>query len=167
MRRRLFLESATAAGLSSRFTFAAGTTIAVVQHPQDTIAAAAPAKWALRHLEEVLTRKGAAVKRYERPEAANGADLVLLAGPGAMPGSTMSAARAEALSLAPAAGSKQPTIYASGHDARGLVYALLELADLVDHAAAPLDALTRLNTAAEQPANGPQCDAAVRQRPGG
>ena len=161
MRRRQFLGSAAAAGLSSRWTFAAGTTIALVQDPQDSIAASAAAKWAVRHLENVLVGKGAAVKRYDRAEAATGADLVVFAGSRTLPSGTRSAARAEALALGAATAGKQPLISASGYDARGLVYALLELADRVEHAASPSEALTLSKQVTEQPA--PNLDITARK----
>ena len=59
----------------------------------------------------------------------------------------------ECLALTPVKGAAHETILAAGSDTRGLVYALLELADRVRHAPEPMGALTGLRPVVERPAN--------------
>ena len=60
---------------------------------------------------------------------------------------------AESLALARGRIEQRPVLLASGSDARGLVYALLELADRVSFAANPLDELQSVRPVSEHPAN--------------
>ena len=59
----------------------------------------------------------------------------------------------EALALAPGRASGKPVLLACGHDAPGLTYALLDLADRVDNGADPIAALAIRKAVAERPAN--------------
>ena len=59
----------------------------------------------------------------------------------------------EALGLVPVKSEGEPLLLACGHDPRGLVYALLELADRVFHEAQPLAALNLPAPIVERPAN--------------
>jgi hypothetical protein len=59
----------------------------------------------------------------------------------------------ESLGLASGKASGRPVLLACGSDARGLVYAVLELADRVDHATEPSAALQVRRAIVEQPAN--------------
>src|SRR5439155_3355981 len=59
----------------------------------------------------------------------------------------------EALVLAWGELASRPVLLAGGSDARGLVYALLELADRVAHARTPLAGLDLPHPVSEQPAN--------------
>lgn len=60
---------------------------------------------------------------------------------------------AESLALVQGKGAEPTTILACGMDTRGIVYAILELADRVTHAENPFDALTIPQPIVEQPAN--------------
>lgn len=64
---------------------------------------------------------------------------------------------AESLALVPAQPANQPLLLACGRDTRGLVYALLELADRVAHAADSSAALSLAEPIAEQPAVAVRC----------
>jgi len=59
----------------------------------------------------------------------------------------------ESLGLVPGEFSGRPILLACGGDVRGLVYAILELADRVDHASEALTALKVQQAVVEQPAN--------------
>jgi hypothetical protein len=59
----------------------------------------------------------------------------------------------EALGLVPIKTSGKPVLLACGHDERGLVYAMLELADRVRHGTQPLVSLNLPKPVVEQPAN--------------
>src|SRR5262249_24611399 len=60
---------------------------------------------------------------------------------------------AESLVMARGRGEGRSVMVAGGNDARGLVYALLELADQVDHARHPIEVITAERQVVEQPAN--------------
>ena len=59
----------------------------------------------------------------------------------------------ESLGLVPGELAGRSVLLACGSDAPGLVYAILELADRVDHASEPLAALQVQQAIVEQPAN--------------
>jgi hypothetical protein len=108
--------------------------VALVADPADPAVSAAPAQWAASELARALTAAGLTVRCYERPQQVRAGEFaVVISG---MPGA------AESLSLTPTANG----LAARGADPRGLVYALLELADRAPHLklAAPI---------AERPAN--------------
>ncbi len=132
--RRGFLKSAcAAAGLGA----AAGRGVSIVD------ASAAPARWAVKELEQALAARGVPVRVLSRLEEAPSGDLRIVAGAAGAP------AVPEALALLP----RRDALLASGGDPRGLIYALLELADRVGFAADPLKALDIRQPVVERPAN--------------
>lgn len=90
-------------------------TVSILVPPGDAVALSAPAAWASGELEKALTGAGAHVARTAAP----GARVIALKTDPALP--------AESFRLAPAADG----IAVSAGDARGFVYALLELAERV------------------------------------
>jgi len=89
------------------------------------------------------------VRRCEHVAQAPGGDLCIVA-----TGLNPQVARVpEALMLAPGKAGGRAALLAAGHDARGLVYALLDLADRVENAVDPLSALAITKAVVEQPAN--------------
>ena len=135
--------------------------IAIVVDAGDPIAGSAPAQWAMKELEQALISRGIAVQRYKRLAQAPASDLcVVVAGAAAAPArqlltaaGTSIPAAAEAQALVPVKNGGRQLLLACGRDARGLVYALLELADRVQNAAGPAAALTIPKPIVEQPAN--------------
>jgi hypothetical protein len=128
----------------------------------DRLAAAAPVDWAARRLHGVLTAKGAVVEFVEESDPT--ADLeVLIAG--GSPGSAgqsqgilasvglAAPAVAESFAIVPFGSDGRRRLLLAGHDERGLVYAILELADRVEHADDPIEALRFESPVAEQPRN--------------
>lgn len=93
-------------------------TVALVLDPSDPVASAAPARWAARELEQTLTDAGLTVRRREQARA--GEFSIVASG---MPGSP------ESLALL----TTETGLLARGADARGLAYALYELADSMRH----------------------------------
>ena len=150
----------------------AGATVVLVMSPDDCVAAALPVRWALGALRQALEGRGVAVTMAEAVDAAPAGSLpVMLAGL-EMPAAAAIADRAgvrpareaEALAILPGERNGRPVLVAAGHDARGLMYAALELADRVEHAVDPLRALKGAAPLVERPFNAVQGDrAAVRQ----
>ncbi len=165
--RRQFLKMAGLAGMSFPFVSLNDLDlitdpVAIVTGTGDPIAASAPAVWAAGELEQVLVTQGVTVKRYEKISDAGSAGLVIaVAGAGSgLAGSLLAVsgvkipAVPEALGLVPVRQDGKTILLAYGHDERGLVYALLELADRVRHSAKPVAALNVPQAVIEQPANG-------------
>src|SRR5579885_1487409 len=138
MNRREFLRQTTGAGLAGS---AAGLArgVSLVVDPDDPVASAAPARWAAGELRRALEEHGTAVRSRAALDQADPAESCVLAA-----GASSALAReilraagveapsgAEALALAPDRAAGRPVLLACGSDVRGLVYALLELADRV------------------------------------
>ena len=161
LNRRGFLKvlgTAVAAGVSATATFGESPpSIAIVVDPNDPVAAAAPAKWAIEQLTQALKFRGIPVTAVD----GEGMALRIFVGGAhnARAQEVLRAARVEvsvmteALGIVVVEGNPPRTLLACGHDARGLVYALTELADLVRNAADPLGALSAVETTIERPAN--------------
>jgi len=145
----------------------AQVSVAVVREAGDLVAGAPAVSWAIGQLRAALAAKGA---RVDVPGQDSAPD-VLGAGTGTfairVAGSRTTATQealagagtsipdeAESFCLVPAAGAgARPDLIAAAPDARGLSYAVLELADRVEHAADPLSALRLDEPVAGQPAN--------------
>ena len=140
---------------------AGGPQAVLVVSPDDRTAATPQVQWAIRELRQTLIDRGVAVRLVESVERAPAADLrILVAGheaPIATPilnASGVSAPKGpESLALVPSAHEGRPTLLACGHDPRGLMYAVLELADRIQHADRPLRALNLAKPTLEQPFN--------------
>ena len=136
--------------------------VSIVVDPSDTISGSVPSQWAVRELEESLTSRGVNVYRCDRLAQARSGDLNIV-----VAGSDSSLARQlfkdvginvpvvpEALGLIPVKSDDRQILVACGYDVRGLVYALLELADRVKYSDRPLDSLNFQAPLVECPANG-------------
>jgi hypothetical protein len=134
--------------------------VSMVVDPSDSTATAPPARWAARELQEALAARSIAVSLHERLDDA-GVDhpCILASGLGAQARGILKSAgvsaleEAEALGLASGKASGKSVHLACGSDVRGLVYALLELADRVRHAEDPVAALETRKPVIERPAN--------------
>ncbi len=163
--RRRFLRttsSAAALGIPAAHAFAADARrVSIIIDPGDAVASAKPSRWAADELEKSLKTRGVTVHRGERvSQAPSGALIVLAAGAASETAVRILRSRGEhipsapeALALAQGASNGEPVALACGSDAAGLVYALLELADRVQHDEDPLSALHIAKPVAEQPAN--------------
>jgi hypothetical protein len=160
MERRTFLKAAgAAAGLGNLpMVQAAGPTVALALDPADPIASAAPSKWAVQELLARLQARGVASRIIASPGQSLPGEICCMASgpafttPAVMPAAARPPAAAESFSVSNVTIAGHRVLLAAGRDPRGLVYALLELADRVDYETTPLAAfqLTRL---IEQPAN--------------
>lgn len=135
--------------------------ISIIVDPADPIAGTLPSKWALKELEESLTSRGINVFRCEKLSQTKAGDLYLvIAGlDSSLARKLLKASKAtipavpEALGLVPAKLSGKQVILACGYDQRGLIYALLELADRVHNSTQPLESLIIQKPVIERPAN--------------
>ena len=137
--RRDFLKgSVLALGASARAQ--GGRRVSIVIDPADAVATSPPARWAAGELTRALEEHGVAVTEVPAVAEARGFSVVAAGSMQDVPESVLVAAG-------------QQSVKASGSDARGLVYALLELADRVGHASDPIAALAIAKPVSEQPAN--------------
>ena len=134
--------------------------VSLIVDQNDAIANAQPAQWALGQLEEALEAQGVRATIYAQLEdAPDNHPCVVVSG------STNKLALAlldkqsltvpktpEALGLVEGVLGGRQLLLACGYDARGLVYALLELADRVNHGAHPREALHVPEPIIEKPA---------------
>ena len=161
-RRDFLRRTGLAGGALACGPLVGGTgTISLVVDPSDPVASAAPARWAARELEQALADAGLTVRRCERPEQARAGEFSIIASGIAAPVAAVALKRAgismpggpESLALLPAATTGGPALLACGADARGLVYALSELADRVRLGPDPDAALRLDQPVVEGPAN--------------
>ena len=135
--------------------------VAILRSPADDLAASGPVGWALEQLRQALDARGIRTDVVEQLSGAPADTLcIAAAGPAtSMVGDLLERAGTrvprspEALALVPGQVAGRDVLLATGSDVRGLVYALLELADIVACAADPLEALRTQQTVVETPAN--------------
>jgi hypothetical protein len=140
---------------------AQSTGVALVLDSADPLTQTAPAQWAAGELAAALRARGLEVQLYPNLSQVSPSQFCLLAG-GKDSASVQEILRDAALtlpdapeSLALARGKIQgrAVVLAAGSDERGLVYALLELADRISFAEKPLAALQAVKPSSERPAN--------------
>lgn len=135
--------------------------ICIVSDPNDAVASNISSQWAANELQVSLTLKRITVRRLERLADASNNDLCIL-----IAGTSSSAAKKlliesktvipdvkESLGLIRLKSEGKQVILATANDERGLVYALLELADRVNHSAQPLTSFNFSKPVVEKPAN--------------
>ena len=145
--RRRFVKSATVASVA-RFTGADPTGVTIVSPADDPVSASAPAQWAINELDQSFAARGIPVFRCQKIEQAKPQHLcIIAAGPAQQVPAT-----AESLALLHTVINNRRVLLASGRDVRGLVYALLELSDRVQHTDTPLNLLVE-KPIIESPAN--------------
>lgn len=135
--------------------------VSIIFAPDDSVAGSAPAVWAARELEHALTEQHVKTSRPESLSDAPAGDLcVIVAGSNAslardlmrQAGAAISSVP-ESLALVPGKAGSRNVILACGSDPRGLVYALLELADRVRCGTEPIAAIEIHEPLIEQPTN--------------
>ena len=136
-------------------------TVTIVVNPMDPVANAPAAQWAIGQLRASLAQRQVSVQVVPRiADAAAGARCLIAAGSDQpVVSDILGKAQwdrpqgAESLALAEAKAGGRSVLVACGYDPRGLVYALLELADRVRFAAHPVQALACPHPLSEKPAN--------------
>jgi hypothetical protein len=164
MDRRIFLkQTGLAAGVAatsklSLATLGAATQgVSIIIDPQDPIASAPSPSWAVRTLQEAFDARGIDAKVYPRlSEAPIGDRRIIIAGSAdATANQILSSAKismptaSEALALVTGNSGGHPALLATATDERGLVYAILDVADRVRYGSS-LDIKTPI---VEKPAN--------------
>ena len=135
--------------------------IAIVLDTDDAVVAGPPVQWAVGQLRDTLTKRGLLAQIYQSlDEIPPALECVLVAGQVShLARQILDAAKIslpgapEALALARGKIGKRSILLAAGSDARGLVYALLELADRVIFSTDPLAVLREVEPVSERPAN--------------
>src|SRR5215469_637030 len=162
--RRNFLQisglALGALGLSPPAGGARSELVSLVADPADPVASSPSCLWALREVSQALTQHGIKAGEFAslQPAPANSLCIVASASdrnPARDLLDTSAVAvfdEPESLVLAPFAKEQKHGILACG-DVRGLMYALLELADRIRHSDNPLRALEQRETTAERPFN--------------
>jgi hypothetical protein len=166
LNRREFIQAAGAIAAGSIVAASGAPTqrrrVSLVVDPSDPIAGDAPVQWAAQELTQSLAAYDITVQRYEHIAQASREDICVLAAGLKSPVAqkilketfTMAPEAPEALVLVNGGvGDNNRVLFAGGHDTRGLVYALLELADRVRNAADPLEGVVLHGKIMERPAN--------------
>ena len=162
--RRRFVKvvGISALGLSSLGKFNFKTKgVSLVIDTSDRTANSMPSQWATEELEKSLTSEGIDVIRCEQISKARNGDLIIVAAGSdsyiahqlLKDSKTEMPTLAEALGLVPVILEGKEILLACGYDVRGLVYALLELADRVQYSNQPLESLNILKPIVEKPSN--------------
>jgi hypothetical protein len=165
MKRRTFLQTAgAAAGFGMGFSPRASAQkppapVTIVLDLSDPVASSPPAKWAVTELFNRLQAHGALVRLVGSVAQAGRGEICLVVSgpaftaPAVIPAGARPPAAAESFSIANATVGGRRVIVAAGRDPRGIVYALLELADRADYEESPETALRIQPRIVEQPAN--------------
>ena len=136
--------------------------VAIVSDPGDKLSKQAPVRWAIEQLQDRLKAHGVSTQLYSmiNQVSPSAAACVVVAGRSSKPARAMLAAAGlsvpdvpEAIGLVQGKLGRRTALLATGADVRGLVYAVLELADRVEYASNPLTELQRPDRIIEQPAN--------------
>ncbi len=137
-----------------------GASVSLIADQSDPLIASQPVAWALQELEKELAQKGVVVQRAQSIEQAAASDFYVVAVGNQIPtllphrqlGSAI-AKKPEANGLVRFEHKGKPALLASGTDARGLMYAVLELADQASCAADPIRAFKARKSLADEPFN--------------
>ncbi len=135
--------------------------MALVWDPEDAVASAPAAQWAIGQVSQALQSRGVAVQICARLDQAQPGQRCIVASgaDSAIAREAMAAAQittpstAEALVLMEGSVTGRRFLLAAGCDGRGLSYALTELADAVRLSSDPYAALDRAKCRVERPAN--------------
>jgi TAT (twin-arginine translocation) pathway signal sequence len=155
--RRQFLQVTASAAAAAAVTGTAVRGVAVVIDPSDAVAGSAPARWAAAELVRALTDRGVSARIYERAADAPAGDLCVMAAGltsrGVVAALGAAGVKVDTVPEALVLCETRDAVWACGHDARGLTYALLELADRARLNADPVAALAVGRAIVERPAN--------------
>lgn len=135
--------------------------VSIVLDESDPDVRQPPVQWAVRYLQDILSAHGVTAQKREKLEQVPAAqECIFVAGPTSQPAQPVLdmagislPKEPECLAVARGKIAKHPALVVAGSDARGLVYALLELADRVRFADDPLAELKAIKPASEKPAN--------------
>jgi hypothetical protein len=134
--------------------------ISIVTDPVDPVVSAPPCRWAIKEVSEALERYAINVGRvHSLPQAPPDSFCIVASAAERHPAADLLKASGlklsqspESLALLPFFREKRHGLLASG-DVRGLMYALLELADRIQYSGDPISALKQHEAVAEAPFN--------------
>jgi len=160
-RREFLKRTGLAAGVSMAHGASAARGVSIILSTDDPINSKPPVTWAAEELERSLAARGISVHHHQRIDQAAAGDLCIVVGGADRPLSRKILAGAhatppdipEAFALVRGHSAARSVLLACGADARGLVYALLEIADRIHYARQPLEALDVREPVVEKPAN--------------
>jgi hypothetical protein len=149
LKRRDFLKTTAGLYLAETIAAAKGPSVSLIVDPDDPVATAVPVRWAVEQLQSALRAKGAAAEIVPQLDKAPAGNVcILVTGLGTVisrevrkSANANIADAPEALGLIPGKAGGRAVLMACGRDARGLMYALLDLADRATLAADPVAAL--------------------------
>lgn len=135
--------------------------ISIVLDESDRVVQQPPVQWASQYLQDTLSARGVITQRCGKIEQVPvSQECIFVAGPASQPAQRAFDAagisllnRAECLAIARGKITEHPALVVAGSDARGLTYALLELADRIRFADEPLAELKAIKPVSERPAN--------------
>jgi len=159
LNRREFIQAATSFVALNAMGVRAQS-LSIVVPPDDRTANLPAVRWAISELQQSLTAGGVSAEIKENLSQTRRGDLcILVAGAKSVLAapvlrrSTPVGDAAEALAITPVNIDERRVLLASGSDERGLVYALLELADRIHYASDPVAAISIKEPIIERPAN--------------
>src|SRR5215831_3348177 len=160
LNRREFIQGATSLVALNAIS-PPERSLSIIIPPADTIANQPAARWAAKELQQAFATRGIKVELREDISQAKRGEFCLVAAGGNSPlavqvlRQTRSAISnvPEALAIAPGSLNDRRILLACGSDERGLVYALLELADRVQYAPDAIAAISIKTPLTESPAN--------------
>ncbi|WP_248927259.1 hypothetical protein [Paenibacillus hamazuiensis] len=126
----------------------------IVRNPQDAVAAHDSVMWATAHLQEICRERGITLSDASDDRAEITIVIAGAAGknvPESLQRAGLSAGGADSFALVADHADGRTTLTAVGGDSRGLMYALLEIADIIRHSERPAAALQGIAGVAEQP----------------
>ncbi|HSS98235.1 MAG TPA: hypothetical protein VLK33_14440, partial [Terriglobales bacterium] len=134
------------------------SSVALIANPNDPLVSSPPVAWALQELEAALTQKGIKVQRTSDAEKAVKADLYVFVASNhsaltSNPSFKLESKKPEANALFAHKYKGSPALLATGSDARGLMYAVLELADQAQHSTDPVQSFKARKSVIEEPFN--------------
>lgn len=148
-------------GAPTKAEASSGESICLVAEQADRLASSAPVVWAMQELERVVAERGVTVRHAGSLKEALESDLYVAVSEANAPFAAATLKQAnvsvpvapEGLALVPSRYKGKPLVLACGGDPRGLMYAVLELADRAQHSEQWMAALVLQQSAVERPFN--------------
>jgi len=134
-----------------------GKKITLIRRKDDHVAMQVQVNWALEQLREKLEEKWLSVEISDNNTGEKGTGLSIIVGGSHTADLTLhqenQPAQPESFVIRSNTGSGQESLVVLGADVRGLVYALLELSDIVKHSNDPVEEILNLEPIEDSPAN--------------
>ena len=165
--RRKFLSltalslGALGTGSGHAIEVSGGRGVSLILDPADGLASSPPVTWAIKELAAAISQAGIAVRHFPAIDQAPLSDMCVIAAGTSSPlvsswlgtAGIQSPMKTESLAFASSSHEGRQAVLACGRDARGLMYALLELADRMQHGHDPHQVLRVERPILEEPFN--------------